>query len=992
MRALAALCFLSSGASSLALELVWTRLFAHVFGTTTLALSTVVATFMAGLALGSHLASRWADRSQSPLLLYATAEVGVGIYALFVPAMLGLFSHSGLLAYDTFGAGGIGVAIARFLVSALVLLPPTTLMGATLPLLSRYFVRTNAEHDIVGYRVGNLYALNTVGAVFGAACAGFALLPNLGLRATNHAAAATHLLLGITIVVGARISRHRPRSNADEFATEEAAVFLRQIRRATAEAASVPACVRLTAIAAFGASGVAAMTYQILWTRALNMAIGSSTYAFTIVLCAFLIGLSAGAAAIGRLSANSTRPAMHLTFAHYAVVACAIISTLAINKIAGSFLSFLAGHGLDAQRMFWAQAATSTAVILPTTLALGGVVPLTIRVASSSLERVGRDVGRAYAANTSGAIAGAFCAGFVVLPLLQLRTGLLLACALSLAIAATLGWQTTTGKRDRGRLLALTAALAASLAWLPGWDLTRLSTGVFRPNVARDLLAGAEWDTPELVYYRDGISTTVSVEKWSEGQFSLKNNGKVDASTGDDMPTQIAVGLLPLLLHPRALQDQIDAALVGFASGVSAGSVLQHPKVRRLDVIELEPAILRASAFFEHVNHKPLNDPRLRLHFADGRNFLAAQTRRYDVVISEPSNPWIAGVGNLFSVEYFRIARNALRRDGIFCGWVQIYELSPRRIKSIVKAFATVFPNRVVLSPERGSSDALLIGSHAPIRFDLRALQRAFSIDRIAQEASRAKLDSAHDLPALTLLSSDEVSAYVAGVPANTDDNALIEFWAPIDLFNDQRYRYYTAALYQQSWLYGHLDGLRGYASSEDYAGLIFALIRQGKLKEALRFRSQLRPGGKQTNAALALLKWAQGEERESLETVWDKLRFSSEPPAPVRPDQAESRTQRLQRAWLDRDHVAAWSLCQTIAQRLDDMATDLQLACAYLAYRNESGHTVITRLEALAADRSYSLRRPQVHALLAQIRLDTEEYRKAVDSFERWIAAGGGD
>jgi spermidine synthase len=283
---------------------------------------------------------------------------------------------------------------------------------------------------------------------------------------------------------------------------------------------------------------------------------------------------------------------------------------------------------------------------------------------------------------------------------------------------------------------------------------------------------------PKLVYYKDGIATTVSVDQWGK-VFSLKNNGKVDASNDADMPTQISVGLLPLLLYHNDHAPKV--ALVGFGSGVTAGAVTQYP-IASLEVVELEPAIYEASHFFDSVNQRPLENPKVRALVGDGRNFLSQRSDQFDVIISQPSNPWITGVSNLFTREYFQDIKARLRDDGIFCQWAQLYEMAPWNIKAIYRTLAEEFPYVMVFAAEDLSSDTILIASRHPINLDVRQIARAFQDPIVAAEAKRAGFASPHDVPAFLLLGPEELRSFTAGARINTDDNALIEFAAPRDL------------------------------------------------------------------------------------------------------------------------------------------------------------------------------------------------------------------
>jgi spermidine synthase len=993
MRLVAILCFFLSGASGLIFEVIWTRMFSLVFGATTLAISTVLTAFMGGLALGSYVAGRLADRIERPLLAYALAEAGVGVSALLVPAVASSFGSLNQFLYAHFHDNYTALASFRFLASAAVMVVPTTLMGATLPLLSRFFVQTRSEHSRIGLRVGALYAINTFGALLGTLLGGFALLPGVGLSTTNRIAAAANIGLALVVLTAERVRKLLPAPAPRDLEIE---ALLEEVGPLPPVAAHVPPRARTAAIAAFGLSGAVAMVYQVIWSRALSMNIGSSVYSFTIVLVAFLFGLAAGAAVVSRLAATTRNPVGWLAANHLLVAILVGVSYVLMDKLPFVFLFLIRGETLSATSVLWRQFLIALLVMLPATFAMGGLLPLTIRIAASGLHRVGHDVGSAYSVNTVGAIIGSFFGGFVVIPVLQLQPGQYAAVCVNLALAATLGWLAPWPRRWRVGAVALAVGLATSAWVLPRWNLTHVSAGLFRLSIARDVLQSGRWQDPRLVFYRDGISTTVSVEQWSEEHFSLKNNGKVDASTGDDMPTQILVGLLPILVHPRVPDLAPRVALIGYASGVTAGAILQYP-VSRLDVVELEPAILKASSFFEKVNHRPLSHPRMRMVTDDGRNFLQAGSETYDVIINEPSNPWITGVSNLFTREYFEIGKRRLAADGIFCTWAQMYEISPRHIKSIYQTFSEVFPYVYVFSAEVLSSDTFLVGSRRPLKLDIRRLRRSLAIPTVRQEMARAKIEQADDLVALTLLGPGEIRAYAMGGDPNTDDNALVEFGAPRDMYNHKRYDYYVSKIYGQSWLYGHLDRfLEGYGHPEDYAGLVRSLLAGGKHREAIFFSRHVQAGvGPRGEHAQRLLQLLASRDVTEEEVPLTEDGPPLEPPRSAKVKLSVDDATRIAREYFlveqrtkKRAFRAALDLVEGWPEDFKEEAgDDFHLLWGYLVYKCLDFHAAVNILEPLWQKASFVTRRPPLLYYAGRAFYGNADFRKAIEALEAWIA-----
>ena len=879
------IAFFVSGLASLVLETVWTREFVVVFGATTLAVSTVLTCFMGGLALGAFVFGRIADRVRRPVLVYAALEAGVGLWALLIPVVIHqLYPHLNTWLWRTFEPGFWAFSMLRFGAVALVILPPTTLMGATLPMLSRHAVRHLEESALTGRTVGFLYAINTTGAVTGAFLATFALLPAAGVAITNTAAAIADILIAL-LVFGFRrpLLHERPNPGAQE---------LRSILRELAVASAAPFVPtrpqRLAALVTFGLSGFAAMNLQVILNRAMALVLGSSIYSFGVVLLAFLIGLAAGSAAASALVPRIRRPLFALAVVQLGACVAVALLDLTLDHLPVTFgkliLSVVPNYWDDIGTVRFCMFLVAVAAALPATLFLGATFPLTIKAASGDVKRVGHDVGSLYAVNTIGAILGSFASAFLLVPFLShvgngrgMELSLIVTIGLHALSAVILGM---AGAGSRVLRSAFAVAVAAGFLLFslhaPHWDQARLTLGLFRMFLIKNAVQEGARDEADIAYYYDGVSTTVSIERWGR-HFALKNNGKVEASNLNDMPTQVIVSAYPLLMHDDGPAGR-DVVVIGFGSGVSVGTTLEFP-IRRVDDVEYEPAVVRASTVFgrfegetsdlcfdvNHLVYRREKDPRFRWNDPDtfvvndrlkvinndGRNFLASTPNRYDVVISEPSNPWITGVSNLFTLEHFRAAGQALKKNGIFGQWVQLYELSPRMVKVILKTFAAAFPHMLVFAAENMSPDIVLLGSRTPIPVDLGRVERAMADPRVRQELERARIFRPTDILARILFASrDEVTAYAGDVPLNTDDNLLIEFAAPDDLIGARNFKGYLQDIYNARWPYGRLSeksiaGLgRGKDKADRCASMSLSLLGNGRRDEARRFAKLACDGG----------------------------------------------------------------------------------------------------------------------------------------------------
>jgi len=766
---LLALCFFLSGLGSLVLEVVWTRQLRLIFGSTTLAASTILVAYMLGLGLGGLLGGRVAHRLRDGIRAYAWIEIVIGVVALVVPFLLAALPPlARSLMHD---AGFWPLLLGRFAIALVVLLVPTILMGATLPIVVTAVTRIEPR---IGASTGLLYGINTLGAVAGVFATAFVLFPLLGLWRSNVFGAVLDIAVGVLAltVLGRATAPASAASDVEASRTAAPAVPV----PATGE--PIPATSVL--LIAYALVGFTALVYEVAWTRALALVLGSSIYAFSAMLGAFLAGIALGSLAVRRIVDRTTRPLRLLVIGLCALGVLSLAVTLLLPSLPDAFLGLLRRTGPIGTRLVLLQVVLCVIVQLPATLVLGALFPLLTRLVASGSATTGSAVGRVYFANTLGCAAGAFAAGFVLIPVLGLRETLALAAAVNLTSAAlVLLLQPGLGSRAR---LAAAAPLAGALALLVfsiPFDGTRLTRGAFRgPELVLDFDVTDEEivgvPPKEVLFYRDGMNSTVSVHREGDGILELRVNGKADASTGGDMSTQVLLGALPLLFGPPAQS----VAVIGYASGVTAGSVARHP-IERLEVIEIEPAILEAERFFQQQNGRPLDDPRVRVVLDDGRAHLAANPGAYDVVISEPSNPWMSGVSNLFTREFFAVARESLRPGGRLLQWVQLYAMPPEDLYSILAALRTEFGYVYAFAHGDEEPDLLLLATQAPLsRDDLPRWEKLSPA--VQYDLRRIGNFSTTDLWSLLRLLPADIDALAAEAPlVNRDDNLHIELATP---------------------------------------------------------------------------------------------------------------------------------------------------------------------------------------------------------------------
>lgn len=761
----AAACFFVSGAAGLLYEVVWSKELSHVLGNSLHAMATVVAAFLCGLALGAWKLGPRVSRARTNVRTYAGLELGIAaLGVLSVPALRNLDPLFGALGHAL--GYGAAFATARFAVVFALLLPPTALMGATLPVLVDAF-----ERERLGPGLAALYAVNTAGAVAGSLAGGFVLLPGVGLLATTWAAALLNLAAAGLAMAFARVAPPGAAAAPERVLSDAANA------RAAGSGAAVALCLAV--------SGFAALTFQFAWVRLFGLVLGSSVYSFSGVLGVYLAGLALGAALAAPLL---HRGGGTLAFA-VLQVGLAVVAAGALWMFPWLPEWYYAIAQRAGDRWTWlvlAQLALPVAVLFAPCVLLGAIFPL-----GASLLPAGsgaRAAGRAYAANTAGTIAGSLVAGFVLVPRLGVPGTHLVALALSLAtggFALALAFRRGPVPR-RAAVAAPVAALAAvALAALaPRWDPALMSAGVFRPTESERvrMVAKAYGDRRDAVrfvaslekplFYREGVNGSVFVSTDSTGKpLYLRLGGKVDASTSD-MLTQVLIGILPAALADSGARSLV----IGHGSGVTLASALAAG-AGQTDLAELEPAVLEASRLFHAGRADPLDDPRVRVLREDGRTVLARGGERYGLIISEPSNPWLAGVNNLFTREFYTLARSRLAPGGVFCQWVQLYEISPETLGSILAAYLATFPEGYAFLGSNGL-DLMMIAT---------PMSRRLSSARLASpavrgELARAGVPSPEAIPAYYLAPLDSLRSLAVGAPANTDDRPYVEYRAPRDL------------------------------------------------------------------------------------------------------------------------------------------------------------------------------------------------------------------
>lgn len=771
VRGVATLLFFS-GACALVYQVAWFRELRLIFGASTTSSAAVLAIFMGGLGLGGARLGKRADESPNPLAMYAKLEIAVACAAGATPALVWLANTAYLATGGSASLGDAGATAVRVVLSVVVLGPATFLMGGTLPAAARAVER---DDDGARRSVATLYGVNTMGGVMGAVVANFCLLEVLGTRMTLWMAALTNLLVGVMARSLARGVSLPPAKATD----------LEELGAAEPVAVGVPSSSLVPPWfppAASALVGASFMLMELTWYRMLAPLLGGSSYTFGLILAVALVGIAIG----GVVYARTKIPATLRWF----VITCSLEALfIAIPYAAGDRLALvtallrpLARVGFVPSVAVWT--AVAGFVVLPAAVVSGIQFPLVIGLYGRGARGVGRDVGAAYLANTVGSILGSIAGGFGLIPLLG-AVGSWKVVVLALSIGATVA--VLVDAQRSGSARSPRAVMTGLLAWLP--SLLLLATGptaVWRHSGigagrADAQLQGASGagSTEAFTHFHarnvrweaDGRESSVALTHGNG--FSFHVNGKADGHALIDAPTQVMSGLLAALLHGSAKS----VLVVGLGTGSTAGWLGAVPSIERVDVVELERDILRVARDIAPVNEHVLDNPKVHVHLADAREYLRTTKERYDIIFSEPSNPFRAGISSLYTVEYYRAAAQRIAPGGLFVQWVQAYEIDGWAIATAILTLKNVFADVEVWQTMRG--DLLLIARAEHTKLDLSRLRKALAEEPYGRAARAVwHTSSAEGVLAHFVARSDlsDVLATRALGAINTDDQNFLEF------------------------------------------------------------------------------------------------------------------------------------------------------------------------------------------------------------------------
>jgi spermidine synthase len=756
------LLFFFSGLAALIYQIIWLRSLSTIFGSTVYATTTVLSSFMGGLALGSYIFGKAADTNRRPLRLYGILEIGIGVFALAFPVLMGVYDDVYPYLQQKTALSFYGLSLVRFLVVSSVLIVPTTMMGGTFPIINRYYIR-NYSH--LTSNVSLLYGLNTFGAVTGVLLAGFFLMETVGILKTSYVAVTINIGVGIIAIVLQKVKL------GEAGAVQTGAKVTDTLRNATVKSDEWFHSRRLIIIAAF-LSGLTALSYEVIWTKTLVFVLDSFVYSFSIMLATFLTGIAIGSLVISRI-ASRIRYGYGLLCVLFILIGFSALSTFPffseLSMWKRSYLISLSENAdLDSPtpwgKYILFKFLISALIMAVPTLLMGAAFPLIIKLYSSTLKNIGREIGSVYASNTLGAILGAFITGFVLIPFLGLRDSLLTAAGLS-ALTGMVLLLLQPGSPLFKRIVKTA---------VPG-VLFALVVTFFPTDVYERVFQRSQKDY-ELVYYDEDPTSVITVHKRGEKVIINVNGLNVAGTAFEFLTTQKIQAHLGLLLHEkpeRVLQ-------VGFGSGGTCYSVSQHKSVKAIDCVEICPGVIKAAGYFIPSNHQVLKNPIVNVTIEDARNFVLATPHRYDLILSDSIHPTYAGNGTLYSRDYFLLCKDKLKNGGYVSFWMPTYLLSPRDYKTIIKTFQSVFPYVTIWYVNTAiEAYSIVIGREEPFVIDVDRLRSRLADPDVAGDLATIDVFDEYDVLSYFMLGPEKSEAFAREADINSDDWPIIELRAP---------------------------------------------------------------------------------------------------------------------------------------------------------------------------------------------------------------------
>jgi len=783
------LLFFLSGAAALAYQVVWVRSLQLIFGGSHFAVTAVLSVFMAGLALGSHLLGKRVGTIRRPFRLYGFLEIGIAVFAVLFLLLTEIYPFLYVPLARVAEENVLYLSFLRVSFAVISMIVPTTLMGGTLPVLTRFASGHSREGE---EQVSFLYGFNTLGAVAGTLLAGFVLLPRFGVKDTSAIAIATNASIGLASIV---LSRKRGRLHADGAGISsdrrpEPGESLREYRPMDYPVS--PGTVTLV-LWGIGISGFCALGYEVLWTRVLSMVVGASVYSFAVMLVSFLTGIALGSKAFGlfirkfpEACRTSGKAVLFFGSVQVLIGLTALVVTYYIRDLPSHAIriqNYLLGTGISEFSVRQgANFAVAFSHMFVPAFFMGVAFPLAGKIRTDGGKSPGEAIGEVSAYNTIGAILGAAVSGFVLVYLFGIERSLeilaLINVGAGILIPASLGKRPVVAWGIAGATAAALVALALTTAHWRMWDLKYFA--IYRNNTREAFNTAFNMkdamENTDVLYYAEGVQATVSAIKVKGGSQAFITNGRIEASNQKEgIQCQYTLGHLPMLLNKNPKK----VFVLGTGSGMTLGATSVHPGVEEIVLAEIEPKVLGVARTFSRYNHDVLDNPKLRIVFNDGRNYLMTTKEKFDVITADPIHPWFSGAGYLYTEEYFRLAAKHLNPGGIVCQWLPIYELSVDDLKTVVKTFSQNFRYTMLWLTR---NDAELVGSDDPIVIDEQDLERRIATPGVLEDLRSVDMGSAQAFLAYFVMGTDGMKRFGTEGVVNTDDNLHLEFSAPMSM------------------------------------------------------------------------------------------------------------------------------------------------------------------------------------------------------------------
>lgn len=798
------LLFFASGVSGLIYEVVWIRMFGLVLGNTTYAISIIIGSFFAGLGLGGFYAGRYIDKvinksykdrpSREPkkrgnkiILIYGFLEIGIAAAALIVG--VGTSGIEGLLVWlnEYVNYSSTLFNIIRLISSFGLLILPTTLMGATLPVLSKYIIR---EHKGLRSGLGTLYGINTIGAALGCLITGFFLIETIGVNATIYTAAILNLLIGLISIALERLGvfdiKQTNEQISDTFKQEEKQKTISKSKakhktikseRLTDEKKqTLPNSTILIVIIAFGIAGFTSIAYEITWTRMLSSIFLNSIYSFTTMLTTFLCGLGIGAFVISRFFRHSKNPIMIFGVVEFCIGLSGFLLIILFSllpKISAKVLSHYSENNSNTTWVsnVYVEFVLSFMVIIIPGILIGMTFPLATQIITTNIRSVGRSIGNIYSINTLGGIFGAIITGCLMIPLLGLKINQTYIASLNIIIGIVLLFITTANKTEQQTTNNILRKVV-----IPLCTLVAIGVGTFCSIYDIRI-----WDkNKELLFYNEGSAATVSVVRSKDGNRGLVVNRRYTLGTSVATPLQRRMGYIPLLLHQRPQK----VLVIGMGTGITLGAVSSYDLTEKVNCLEIIPAVVKASKRFFANENSMINSKKTHIIAEDGRNYILINKQQYDVIISDLFVPYHAGAGSLYTKEHFDICRERLYDNGLFCQWLPLYQMSDKEFKIICKTFINSFPFTTLwyCNFERGFICGL-VGSKKRLNLDPVALKQRIENPKLKSKLMNSIIGSAEELLSLYVTNKKGLEHFTENDIINSNNNPIIEFMAPKHIY-----------------------------------------------------------------------------------------------------------------------------------------------------------------------------------------------------------------